>query len=258
MGAYTHSITESGRSSIVPQGPYHYGVEYLAVHARVNRDKAQKLLPGFLRSTDEAWFYVADFVTVHGSNVDWIYRLPDMTQYREAAIALKVIYSGKTYSYFPFMWVDKDWALIRGWLNGYPKKIAEIVMSRINPLNPALSSISKGTKLGGYCSRLGRRLLTLTVEIEEETRDIPIRGFGPTLTYRHFPITYDGQQGVSEVLEIIRSNYKLGSAYKGKGEVEIGYSENDEVELIEITSILGGYYYIAGYTIEGGKVIGRH
>lgn len=54
MVAYTHGITESGRSSIVPQGPYHYGVEYLAVHARVNRDKAQKPLPGFLRSTDEA------------------------------------------------------------------------------------------------------------------------------------------------------------------------------------------------------------
>jgi len=258
LGAYTHPITESGRSSIVPEGPYHYGVEYLAVHLKINQEKAQKLLPRFLKASDEAWVYVADFVTVHGKNVDWIYRMPDMTQYKEAAVAIKVFYGGKAYSYFPFMWVDKDWALIRGWLNGYPKKIAEIVMSRINPLNPALEEISRGSKLGGYCSRLGRRLLTILVELEEEVREIPLRGFGPTLTYRHFPTTYEGQQGVSEVLEIIRSNYRLGKAWKGRGEVEIGYGDNDEVELVEPLSVLGGYYYIAGYTIEGGKVIGRH
>ncbi|MEM4971266.1 MAG: acetoacetate decarboxylase family protein [Sulfolobales archaeon] len=258
MGAYTHVITESGRSSIVPEGPYHYGVEYIAVHLKVNSDKAQKLLPKFLRASDEAWIYVADFVTVHGKNIEWIYRVPDMTQYKEAAIALKVYYEGRPYSYFPFMWVDKDWALIRGWLNGYPKKIAEIVMSKINPLNPVLGEISRGTRLGGYCSRLGRRLLTIVVELEEETTEIPLRGFGPTLTYRHFPATYKGQQELSEVLEIIRSNYRLGRAWRGRGEVEIGYGDNDEVDLIEPLSILGGYYYTAGYTIEGGKVIGRH
>ncbi len=256
--AYTHPLTESGRSSIVPPGPYHYGVEYIAVHLRVDRDKAQKLLPSFLRSADEAWVYIADFVTVHGNNIDWIYRIPDMTQYKEAAVALKVIYSGRSYNYFPFMWVDKDWALIRGWLNGYPKKIAEITLTKINPINPVLKEIGKGTKLGGYCSRQGRRLFTLVVELEEETKEIPLRSFGPTLTYRHFPATYEGQQSLSEVLEVIRSNYRLGKAWRGRGEIEIGYGENDEVELIEIKEILGGYYYITGYTIEGGKVVGRH
>ncbi len=116
-----------------------------------SRDKAQKLLPGFLRDADEARIYVADFVTIHGSDINWIYRVPDMTQYREAAVALKVIYNGKTYtySYFPFMWIDKDWALIRGWLNGYPKKMAEISMTRINPLVPTLGGVGRGSKLGG-------------------------------------------------------------------------------------------------------------
>jgi len=131
-------------------------------------------------------------------------------------------------------------------------------MTKINPLNPVLGEISKGTRLGGYCSRLGRRLLTIVVELEEETKEIPLRSFGPTLTYRHFPATYKDQQEISEVLEIIRSNYKLGKVWRGKGEVEIGYGDNDEVDLIEPQSILGGYYYTAGYTIEGGRVIGRH
>lgn len=256
--AYTHPLTESGRSSIVPPGPYHYGVEGIAVHLRIDRDRAQKLLPNFLRSTDEAWIYVADFVTVHGDNVDWIYRIPDMTQYREAAIALKVIYNGKNYNHFPFMWVDKDWALIRGWLNGYPKKIAEITLTKINPANPALKEIEKGTKLGGYCSRQGRRLITLIVELEEETKELPTKNFGPTLTHRHFPQTHETQQKISETLEIIRTNNKLTKAWKGKGEIEIGHGENDEVELIEIKETLGGYYYINGFTIEGGRVIGRH
>ncbi len=76
MGAYTHTITESGRSSIVPEGPYHYGVEYIAIHLKVNSDKAQKLLPKFLKASDEAWIYVADFVTVHGKKSSGSIRFP--------------------------------------------------------------------------------------------------------------------------------------------------------------------------------------
>lgn len=256
--AYTHPITESGRSSIVPRGPYRYGVDYVAAHLRIDRGRAQKLLPSFLKALDEAWIYVGEFVTVHGDRFDYLYRQPEMTQYREAAVAIKVLYNGNAYSYFAFMWVDTDWALIRGWLSGYPKKMAEIFMTRLNPLMPGLGPISRGTRVGGHCSRHGRRLLTISVELEEEAREIPLRSFGPTLTYRHFPRTHESQSEVSEVLEIVRSSYSLGPAWRGRGEVEIGYGENDEVELISVEKILGGYYYSAGFIIEGGKVIGRH
>ncbi|MDT7896040.1 MAG: hypothetical protein RQ855_07550 [Desulfurococcales archaeon] len=80
MGAYTHTITKSGRSSIVPEGPYHYRVEYIAINLKVNSDKTQKLLPKFLEASDKVWIYVADFVTVHGKNTELIYKVPIMTQ----------------------------------------------------------------------------------------------------------------------------------------------------------------------------------
>ena len=39
-------------------------------------------------------------------------------------------YEGETYSRCVYIWVDKDFALARGWYQGYPKKLGSIWMTR--------------------------------------------------------------------------------------------------------------------------------
>ena len=52
------------------------------------------------------------------------------SQYKEAFVVVRCTYAGETYSRCVYIWVDKDFALARGWYQGYPKKLGQIWMTR--------------------------------------------------------------------------------------------------------------------------------
>ena len=55
---------------------------------------------------------------------------PIRAQYREAFVVVRCRYDGRLFSRCVFIWVDKDFALVRGFLQGYPKKIGSIHQTR--------------------------------------------------------------------------------------------------------------------------------
>lgn len=230
----------------IPQPPFYYGVDYVGVH--VELEGVDKFLPRELKSTGEGWIYVSEFVSVSGEDWEKIWTDPYFTQYREAAIAVKVMFQGKNYLFFPFMWVDKDWALIRGWLNGYPKEIARIEMSKFHPLLPRYSKPEAGVKLGGYVIRGKDALLKVVVELTEISNTPPPSSFGPTLTYRYFPAIGDGSS-VREFAKVIKSEGKTGTIWKGRGGVELGGALGE----IKVKKVMGGYFYPSFFKIDGTK-----
>ena len=73
-------------------------------------------------------------------------------------------YGGETYSRCVYIWVDKDFALARGWYQGYPKKLGSIWMTR--PVTsagrglgsaPAASSGRRSRRTTGASPRPGSR-----------------------------------------------------------------------------------------------------
>lgn len=138
---------------------WYYGVTYIASHVKL--EGADNVIPSFMKTDGEGWVYIAEFISTAEANWDYMYQEPDLVQYMEGAIGLKVEYKGKNYLYFPFMWVDKDWALVRGWLDGYPKKIANIRMTRLHPLLPKYNKPEPGLKMGGYVTRGGGVMVRL-------------------------------------------------------------------------------------------------
>ena len=55
---------------------------------------------------------------------------PVRSQYKEAFVVVRCRYEGQIYSRCVFIWVDKDFALVRGYLQGYPKKLGSIHQTR--------------------------------------------------------------------------------------------------------------------------------
>jgi Acetoacetate decarboxylase (ADC). len=168
-----------------------------------------------------------------------------------------VKYKGRNYLYFPFMWVDKDWALIRGWVNGYPKKVANIEITKLHPLLEKYNEIKEGVKLGGYVVRGGSVLFKMLVNLKFKVSELPIFEFGPTLTIRYFPSTGQGERSVKEFVQVIKTNSRSSDTWKGEGSIEFGKAVNDEVELLRVKEILGGYFYRSSFKIEGTKIIGE-
>ena len=55
---------------------------------------------------------------------------PVRSQYKEAFVVIRCQWDDETWSRCPYIWVDKDFALVRGYHQGYPKKLGDIWMTR--------------------------------------------------------------------------------------------------------------------------------
>ena len=51
---------------------------------------------------------------------------PARSQYKEFFIVVNALLDGEEVTTCPFTWVDRDFALARGWIQGFPKKLGTI------------------------------------------------------------------------------------------------------------------------------------
>ena len=55
---------------------------------------------------------------------------PARSHYKEFFIVANALLDGEEVTTCPFIWVDQDFALARGWIQGFPKKLGEVWMTR--------------------------------------------------------------------------------------------------------------------------------
>ena len=77
---------------------------------------------------------------------------------------------------FPYIWVDSELSLIRGHVQGFPKKLGDIFMTR--PVEIGRGGVRKaiGSRFAAHVSQLGRRLVTLSVTLEEAVEGFAVGG----------------------------------------------------------------------------------
>jgi acetoacetate decarboxylase len=254
MEALDQSLSLGGFEAIVEPGPWHYGVDYVAGFFKASRAELQRLLPSPLKVKDGTCVvYVSEFVSVSEKRPEAIFQSPESTIYREAAIGIGCKYRDKPGIYFPIMWVDKDWSLMRGLMNGYAKRMAdEITMTKLHPLNPALKPLGAGTTLSGYCVKDGRRVISVTLTIQRRGEPSELVNFGATFGVRRFPRTQEGQREVFELVEVQKYNIRVGDVWLGEAKIRVpGITELPGFEP------LFGARYQAGFSIRGAKVLRR-
>ncbi|EZQ11386.1 acetoacetate decarboxylase [Candidatus Acidianus copahuensis] len=237
--SFSLPITRTGKSNIVPPPPWYYGVTYIGVHVKFS--SVNDIVPEMFDPEGEGWIYIAEFISTSEHTWEYMYADPELTQYMEGAIGVKVNFRGKSYLYYPFMWVDKDWALVRGWIDGYPKKIAKISMTKLHPLLPKYNKPVRELTLGGYAVR-GSAIIKLQVSLTEKVDKTPIQSFGPLINIRRFPSRGDGEDDVYEIVSRVRDESVMGEIWRGDGKVELRGSINDEINL-ELDKVYGGYYF---------------
>jgi acetoacetate decarboxylase len=144
---------------------------------------------------------------------------------------------------------------------GFPKRLGQIFMSEPHPLNPVMGPIETGTKLKGYVTAHGERLIEGTMlvrgKIDPATLPYPLRA--PLFHIRHFPsIEAGAPPSVLELVELPAQNVRLGKeAWHGVGNLAFFPSDLEEHMSLAPIEILGGYRFSSGYTFAGGKVLHR-
>ncbi len=259
MKGFTHFKTPEGKASIIDEGPFHWGIDYITTYFKGEKEQLQRLLPDGLKISDGSGIaYIGEFISVSEKSPEAVYLDPAQTVYHEAAIGLSCNYEGKPGVFFVFMWVDKDWSLIRGWLNGYPKKLADdIAMTKLHPLNPLTGGVKVGSQLSGYATRHGERIFTVQVKVNRKGSSDDVARFGSTYGLRLFPATHPSQTHVQELVEVSKSSPKVDDVWVGEGELKLGNLYGEELELLQPFQVSYGCVYRTGFTISGAQVLAK-
>ena len=96
------------------------------------------------------------------------------SQYREFFVVVNALLDGEPVTTCPYIWVDRDFALARGWVQGFPKKLGSIHMTRHFPLRSSAGpDLAAGGRFAGTLAAGDRRLAFGAVTLERESADGP-------------------------------------------------------------------------------------
>ncbi len=167
LSGFTPPYTPSGTSSLVPPPPWHYAGQLISLAFSVDPPSAASLLPeGFGRATGRAAAHVCEWqATTDGSELlDPVY-----AQYKEFIVLIEAERAGSPALYCPFIYVDQDVSMVRGWMQGWPKKFGSIWMTRSYDLDhPAAAPLRQGTRFGASLAVKDRRLAEAAITLSGE------------------------------------------------------------------------------------------
>jgi acetoacetate decarboxylase len=251
--------TESGRSAVIPQMPWFYSGTLLTVEYRTDPANVRAILPPELGLAAEdpgaVAFIWADWQSCSTGGAELLD--PARSQYLEAFAVVRCEYKGVTYSRCVLIWVTTDFAMARGWFQGYPKKLGSVYVTRPYGRGSAAPRIEEGGTFGASLAAYDHRLATAKVTLREPA---PTNGFvngHPMVHHRFMPsLSPAAGMSLSQIVTMGGVDADLGTPWVGDAELSLFDSPWDEpASLLPVDEIIGGYYREVGVTFAGGALL---
>ncbi len=261
LKGYTLPLTTTGRSSVVDAPPWYYGGDVLHLKFRADEARVRELIPPPLEMgprPGEGIVWFTEWVSVSESRPDLAFLNPERAVYRECLVLLGCQYEGNPGFIVPYIWVDNDFTLVRGFVQGFPKKLGRIYMTKLHDLNPKVGGRRVGARMKGICEAHGERIVEGSLVFTRQARPSelpPVKFF----LMRHFPSIEDPDKPVvNEITTSVVSDVRVGDVWVGDADVKFMESDFEEVSFLGPLEILGGFFYSMGLTINAGKVLYRY
>lgn len=260
MAGFLFPQTPSGRSSLIPDPPWHYSGEMLTVEFRTEPDRVRELLPrGVTPSGDDPGAVAliwADWQSCGDSFEETLD--PVRSQYKECFAVIRCEWDQRTWSRCPYIWVDKDFALVRGYHQGYPKKLGDIWMTRPITVGRAGPRLEPGGRFGATLTVAGRRIAQATIALTEPAESPGFVNGHPMLHNRLWPaIESDGSWSMDEMVTMSGYDAEMTDVWRGEAEVELFEAPTEELSLLVPREIIAGYYHRVGVSWREGTTLSR-
>jgi Acetoacetate decarboxylase (ADC) len=258
--AFSVPVTPQGKSALATLPPWHYSSDCLTIEYWADPKAIAALLPPGL-TTDEksggrAFFWFLDWQFT-GSNDELTD--PARYQYREAFVLVEAIFEGVPVNYCPYIFVDNDAAIARGWAQGFPKKLASVYQTRsYSAPSAAAAPLAKGSRFGASVSAHGERLATARIQLEEPVGD-PTTVFNrPTTMRRYFPQLAAGLQEkppVDELTMSLTDNLAIVDVWTGSAELKVPEVDGEDMHLIAPVRVGRGYRLGMAYSVTDLRIL---
>jgi len=260
LRGYTVPRTPAGEASLVPAPPWHYVGDFLVVDYWADPDTAVSLLPPGLEPHPDAGRCAAVFADWQSCSENGDELLdPVRSHYREFYLVVNALLDGKPVTTCTFIWVDQDFAMARGWIQGFPKKFGEVWMTRAYALEcRAAPGVRLGSRFGATCSARGRHIAQARVTLDGPSPTGSVHTDPPIVNVRHFPRLAAGRHDDPQVHELVQSvsrDRSVSEVWEGEAELELFDAPGEEHTLLRPTRIGRGYRFTFAYTVDDLRTV---
>jgi acetoacetate decarboxylase len=251
---YSLPFSRTGRSSLVPSPPWHYSGDFLIVEFRTDPDAARAYLPPELEPGEDIGAAAAIFVDWQSCSDSGEELLdPVRAQYKEFFVVLACRYRGEPVTRCPFMWVDQGMPLVRGLVQGFPKKPGSIWITRPVTVGRAGPRLEAGGRFGASLAGNDRRLAEATLTLRGLSEEGPTVNSPPLWNTRFFPAWEAGVEPVHENVWAGGQDREISPVWEGNAELRFFESPADELADLAPVEVGKGFWFSFGYTVDYGR-----
>jgi acetoacetate decarboxylase len=262
LKGFNYPLTPQGKSTLNPLPPWHYSADFLNIEFWANPSVVAATLPPGLDPDPSADGHAnALFYDWQFSGSDDEYLDPARYQYREFFILLDAFFEGRPISYCPYIFVDNDAALARGWTQGYPKRIGSVFQTRYyaatGEAGPALAA---GSKFAGILSAAGQRLAEGVVTLREPIKNPSTLSKRPVVNLLHTPRLAAGMHNkpaIHELVENVPHDVKIEQAWIGDGTLALPVCRGEELSDLAPVRCGAGLRASMAYVVDDLKTLKR-
>ncbi len=255
LRGYSVPRSPEGRSSLVPAPPWHYVGDFLVLEYWAEPDAVAAILPPGLEPHPDAGRAAALFVDWQSCSAS-AEELDDpvRSQYREFFVVVNALLNGEPVTTCPYIWVDRDFALARGWIQGFPKKLGSIHITRHFALpSKAAPELAPGGRFAGTLAAGDCRLAYGAVTLEREAESGPSHNDPPLLNVRHFPRLESGRHDEPAVHELVRARSRdrqISPIWEGAAELELYPAPSEELSALAPVRVGKGFRFTFAYVVD--------
>ncbi|RFU48568.1 acetoacetate decarboxylase family protein [Paraburkholderia sp. DHOC27] len=260
LKGYVVPRTPLGQASLNPPPPWHYSGDVIGVEFWASPEATAATLPEGLTPDPQANGHaVALFIDWQFNGEHDEYLDPARYQYREFLLLVDARHGETPVAWCPYIFVDNDAALARGWIQGFPKRLGSVYQTRtyVAP-SAAAAPVTAGGRFGASMSSNGQRLVDARVTLREPVKDPATLVSRPTVNLRYFPRLSVGQHdqpAVNELVLSVTDDLKLVDAWVGEGALSFPEAVGEELSALQPVRMGAGFRLGMSYSVTDLKLL---
>lgn len=253
-------MSASGRSATAPYPPWHYVGDFLAIEYQADPGEIAELLPPGMSLGEDAgkcavFFSDCQYATEGGEELFE----PAVSQYRECLVVAAAVFDGKPSAFMPYIFVDNDNSMVRGLIQGMPKQLASVRMTRAYDVrSPAAGFVGEGGRFGATLAHRDRRLAEARVVLQSKSDHAPNRMMARLINRRHYADLEGTNHAKPLIDQLVRQKTRdisISDIWTGEASLSIFDSPTHELGRLKPVKVGAGYRYTFAMTIDDLSVV---